>query len=144
VASLSQNAAELRRLVDDFIMRFRKKGDAIPNCPHADLSIQEVRVIERLGDSGPQMMRELAEYLPLAVNSVTSLVDNLEKRSIVRRNRSENDRRVVHVELTPNGQQMYGAAVEEKLSLVKMMLGALNREEQERFMELFRKIAKAE
>jgi MarR family transcriptional regulator, organic hydroperoxide resistance regulator len=89
------------------------------------------------------MMRELAEFLLLAVNSVTSTVDNLEKKHLVRRQRSEEDRRIVHVGLTDVGRNVYNAAVEEKLSLLRGMLAPLTEDEQEIFMVLFRKIARA-
>lgn len=142
--TLHQNATELRKLVQDFLQRFREVDAAAANGPHADLSMQELRVIERLGDAGPTMMRELAEYMLLAVNSVTSLVDKLEQLGLVTRQRSNEDRRVVRVELTPIGRGAYRAAVDEKLSLLRLMLGGLDPDEQEQFMTLFRKIARAE
>jgi DNA-binding MarR family transcriptional regulator len=77
----------------------------------------------------------------LAVNSVTSLVDKLENQGLVRRTRSDEDRRVIHVELTTAGKKVYDAAVVEKLSLLRLMLGRLSSDEQEKFMSLFRKIA---
>lgn len=141
--SPSQNAAELRDLVQHFLQRFRIVDAAAANAPHADLSMQELRVVERLGDAGPTMMKELAEYMLLAVNSVTSLVDKLEGQGLVRRLRSNEDRRVVHVELTDSGRAAYRAAVNEKLSLLRLMLGGLDPAEQETFMTLFRKIARA-
>lgn len=129
-------------LVQDFLQRFREVDATNANGPQSDLSMQELRVVERLGHVGPNMMKELAEYMPLAVNSVTSLVDNLESRGLARRNRSLEDRRVVRVELTASGQRVYQAAVSEKLSLLGLMLGALDSAEQEMFMALFRKIAR--
>lgn len=143
MASLNQNAAELGTLVHDFLRRFREVDAAAANGPHADLSLQELRVVERLGDVGTVRMKELAEYMLLAVNSVTSLVDRLEAAGLVRRQRSSEDRRVVHVELTDAGRAAYAAAVDEKLSLLRHMLGGLDPAEQERFMALFRKIARA-
>ena len=144
MASLDRNATELRRLVQDFLHRFREVDANAANGPHADLSMQELRVVERLGDVGTTRMKELAEYMLLAVNSVTSLVDKLEEQGLVRRQRSNEDRRVVHVELTDTGRAAYGAAVDEKLSLLRLMLGGLDPAEQETFMALFRKIARAE
>jgi len=143
VPSLYQNATELRELVQHFLQRFRVVDAAAANGPHADLSMQELRVVERLGDAGATMMKELAEYMLLAVNSVTSLVDKLEEQGFVRRVRSSDDRRVVHVELTDTGRAAYRAAVGEKLSLLRLMLGGLDAGEQETFMTLFRKIARA-
>ena len=143
MASLDQNATELRNLVAEFRRRFHEVDAAVANGPHASLSLQELRVVERLGDAGRTRMKELAEYLLLAVNSVTSLVDKLEAQSLVRRERSTDDRRVIFVELTPTGRAAYGAAVDEKLSLLRLMLGSLSADDQETFMALFRQIARA-
>ena len=138
-----RKANDLRSLVEDILYQFRVLDANSANGPHIDLSEKELRVIEYLGDTGPRMMRELAEYLFLAVNSVTTTVDNLEARGLVRRQRSEEDRRVVRVGLTDEGRKVCAAAVGEKLSLLRRMLGALTEDEQEIFMVLFRKIARA-
>ena len=89
------------------------------------------------------MMRELAEHMPVAVNTMTSIVDNLEKKRILQRQRSESDRRVVRVTLTEAGQAAYRAAIDDKVRLMRTMLGMLTEVEQEIFVALFRKIASA-
>ncbi len=105
--------------------------------------MQELLLVEYLGDSGQRMMRELAEHLQLAVNSITGTVDKLERKLLVERQRSEEDRRVVHVALTKAGQDVYEANLKEKLAFLRRMLAALTEDEQEIFMVLFRKIARA-
>jgi DNA-binding MarR family transcriptional regulator len=140
---LDRRAADLRDLVQDIVNQFQAVNAAVANGPHVELSLQERRVVEFLGDRGPHIMRELAEFLGLAVNSVTTLVDNLEKKRMVRRQRSEEDRRIIRVQLTENGKVAYEAAVEEKMRLFRSMLNALTEDEQEIFMVLFRKIARA-
>jgi DNA-binding MarR family transcriptional regulator len=143
MALVDRKAGELRLLVEDILTQFRCVDAATVNGPHAELSVQELRVVEHLGDAGPRMMRELAQFLLLAVNSVTSLVDNLEAKCLVRRNRSEQDRRVIRVELTEAGKVAYDAAVREKVALLRRMLKVLTEDEQEIFLVLFRKIARA-
>jgi MarR family 2-MHQ and catechol resistance regulon transcriptional repressor len=142
-SQLDRRATDLRDLVMDIVRQFQQVNSATVNGPHVELSMQELRVVEFLGDRGPRIMREVAEFLPLAVNSVTTLIDNLEKKRLVRRQRSEEDRRVVHVGLTESGKAAYNAAIEEKKRLLRSMLNALTEDEQEIFMVLFRKIARA-
>ena len=89
------------------------------------------------------MMRELAEYITVAVNSVTSIVDSLDRKGLVSRHRSEKDRRVIRVELTEAGREIYRSLVEVNMRLFCTMLGALTEDEQEIFLVLFRKIARA-
>jgi len=62
------------------------------------------------------------------------------EKKIVKRERSEEDRRIVKVELTSEGEKIYEQALEVRLRMVRGMLGALNREEQEQFVNLFKKI----
>jgi DNA-binding MarR family transcriptional regulator len=143
LTSIDRHAQELRGLVNAFMTQFSGTNAAAVNGPHVGLNCQELRVVERLGDGGPAKMRELAEHLKLAANSVTTLVDHLEQRGVVRRNRSDEDRRVVMVELTDHGRTMYDAAVNEMLAALRCMLEALEPGEQEAFVGMFRKIARA-
>ena len=140
---LDRNTEDLRAIVEDILYQFRKFDAAKTAGPHEALSCQELRLVEYLGDNGPRMMRELADFLVLAVNSVTNTVDNLEKKGIVRRVRSEEDRRIVRVELTPAGQEVAAAAMGEKRQLMRCILGAMNEDEQAIFLVLFRKAARA-
>src|SRR5437870_4110431 len=140
MSNLDRNAEDLRAIVEDILYQFRLLDTATANGPHVELSCQELRMVEHLGDRGPLMMKQIAEFLLLAVNSVTSTVDNLEKKGIVRRQRSEQDRRIVHVELTNAGKTAYKAATAEKLQLLRSMLAPLTEDEQTIFLVLFRKI----
>jgi DNA-binding MarR family transcriptional regulator len=143
MSPLDRRAADLQDLVQDILKQFQCVNAAAANGPHVELNMQELRVVELLGNEGPRMMRELAEHVALAVNSVTSIVDGLERKELVRRQRSEEDRRVVRVELTDSGREIYQSLVEVNLRLFRSMLGVLNDDEQEIFMVLFRKIARA-
>jgi DNA-binding MarR family transcriptional regulator len=143
MTSLDRRAVDLQELTQDILKQFQCVNAAAANGPHVELNMQELRVVEFLGNEGPRIMRELAEYLTVAVNSVTSIVDHLEAKGLVRRQRSEEDRRIIRVELTEPGRETYQALVEDKQRLFRSMLGALTEDEQEIFMVLFRKIARA-
>ena len=140
---LDRRAADMQDVVRDILKQFQSVNAAAANGPHVELNMQELRVVEFLGNEGPRMMRELAEHLTVAVNSMTSIVDNLERKQLVRRQRSEEDRRVIRVELTDAGRDIHQSLVEVNLRLFRSMLGVLTEDEQEIFMVLFRKIARA-
>ena len=142
MTALDRRAADLRDVVQDIVKQFQCVNAAAANGPHAELNLQELRVVEFLGLEGPRMMRELAEFLTVAVNTVTSIVDGLEKKVLVRRVRSEEDRRVIRVELTDTGRKIYQETVDINLHFLKGILAALTEDEQEIFMVLFRKIAR--
>jgi DNA-binding MarR family transcriptional regulator len=139
---LDRRAADLRDIVQEMLKQFQSVNAAAANGPHAELNIQELRVVEFLGDEGSHIMRELAAFLNVAVNSVTSIVDSLEKKGLVLRVRSEEDRRIIRVELTQAGRLIYQDALDVNMQLFRTMLRALSSEEQKIFLMLIRKIVR--
>ena len=70
------------------------------------LSRTEDGVLSTLSD-GPRRITELAQTEALAQPTVTQLVDKLEGRGLVSRARSGKDARVVNVEVTPKGTEVF-------------------------------------
>ncbi len=138
---LEKRAAELGQHVQKILQRFQEVHSHAANAPHVNLNHQELRVIELLGEVGSVNMGGVAAHLSLAVNSVTSLIDGLEAKSLVMRQRSTEDRRVVQLELTESGREIHKAAESAKMELYSAMLRPLSSEEQELLLDLFRKVA---
>ncbi len=101
----------------------------------------EVRIIEILGKNGRLTMTEVADRAMLSVSTITFVIDNLVEKGLVKRERSERDRRVVWVDLMPEGQKIFEQVTEVHLGMVRGMLSSLNRDEQDTLIGLFRKIA---
>ena len=87
-------------------------------------------------------MREIADDLNVAVSTITGLVDKLEEKKIVKRERSDEDRRIINIVLTPKGQEIYQFQLEEFMRLCRGMLLGMSEEEQDMYIELSRKIAR--
>ena len=51
-------------------------------------------------------LRELSERLYLHTSTVSGIVDRLETRGYIKRERSGQDRRVVHIDVTPEGRRV--------------------------------------
>ena len=108
-----------------------------------NLTLQELRAIDYLGQFGPDMTKNLADHLLLALSSTTALVDKLEDKGIVQRQRSTEDRRVIQVELTRAGREIFTLAARAYLNFCKGMLKRLEEPDQENLLELIRKISQA-
>jgi len=76
----------------------------------------------RLRAAGPSTVLELARWLQMDPGSTTRLLDRLERKGLLRRQRSTADRRVVQVEITPQGEQ---AIAEVPAVLAEVMNGLL-------------------
>ncbi len=142
MGSIEKHARELADHVHAIVVQQRAIEASAVTDPNLDLSRQELLAIEMLGEAGACIMRGLADQLYLAVNTVTTLVDNLEKRGLVRRERDEQDRRLIWVHLDDAGKKVFASLQEERHRLCEALLESLNEDEQEIYLVITRKIAR--
>ncbi len=69
------------------------------------MSLQENKVIDHVGQRKSCIMREISDHLRVAVSTMTGLIDKLEEKGLVRRERTEEDRRIVRISLTEKGEK---------------------------------------
>jgi DNA-binding MarR family transcriptional regulator len=72
-------------------------------------------------------IRELAERMQLRHHSVVELVDRLEKRHLLRRERSRGDRRQVVLHLTPRGEKILTSLAKQRIAELRTAAPALVR-----------------
>jgi DNA-binding MarR family transcriptional regulator len=72
-------------------------------------------------------IRELAERLQLRHHSVVELVDRLERRQLLRRERSRTDKRQVILHLTPRGEKILTRLARQRISELRTSAPALVR-----------------
>lgn len=81
-------------------------------------------------------MLELSNFLSLEKSSVTGLIDRAERRGLVRRVASSEDRRAVHVQLTVEGRRLAQALASEVGRQVSALTSGLSGTERERLSAL--------
>jgi MarR family 2-MHQ and catechol resistance regulon transcriptional repressor len=82
------------------------------------LTLGEFRVLRVLSESGPSPMVDLAKEQIITGAAMTSIVDHLEKLSLIERVRSDSDRRVVSVTISRKGQD----TVKQGLALYRKLI----------------------
>lgn len=92
---------------------------------------------------GPQETRALAWMQRVSRPSIVSAVDTLERSGLVRRVRSETDRRLVTVELTDEGKETIAKAREAFHACERRIAGVLSTREQRSLARMLRKIEEA-
>jgi DNA-binding MarR family transcriptional regulator len=106
-----------------------------------DLTGSQYNVLRILRDEGkPMPCLKIAQRTITVVPGITGLVDRLEKRGLVKRDRSTEDRRVVDVSLTDDGEELLARIDEPMSDLHKKLLGQFNAPE---VAELARLLEKA-
>lgn len=71
----------------------------------AGLTSPQLLILNAIKEKGPITMGTLAQEISLSQATTTTILDRLEKRGLVERKRSEQDRRRVFASLTAQGKQ---------------------------------------
>ena len=87
-----------------------------------------LRIIGK-SEKGSLPMNEIGKEMIVTFANVTTIVDNLEKRGLVRRSRDIKDRRVVNVELTSRGSKLFARLYHAHRRRVANLMRALNENE---------------
>jgi len=94
-----------------------------------DISNNDMHIIEAIGISEPRSMSAVAGDLSVTVGTLTIAINNLVKKSYVKRVRSEKDRRVVLVSLSDKGKQAYRHHQKFQDEMVEATLHGLDEEQ---------------
>ena len=132
------------RALDAYIKLMRATGSVRARLDRAlarhKLTENQLGVLEALLHLGPLCQRALAEKLWTTGPSVTLLVDQLEQRGWVKRERDERDRRFVTVDLTVEGRRFIERIFPGHAAEIAACFGALTAKEQEQLGKLCKKL----
>lgn len=112
--------------------RLREKG--VPLTP------EQFMLIDLLWNQGEMSQQQLADQLQKDKNSVTKLVDAIEKKGFVVRQQNLNDRRSNTLVLTEKANLLKPGAKQKGISILDQMLEGINEEELRSFLATLRKL----
>lgn len=104
------------------------------------LSESQFSVLESIYHLGPMYQRELSDKLLKSPGNITMVIDNLEKRKFVRRERGALDRRHYIIHLTSEGKEFIKKIFPEHVNSIVKELGVLSEEEQCNLQKMCKKI----
>jgi MarR family 2-MHQ and catechol resistance regulon transcriptional repressor len=136
---------ELRAL-NSFIKLIRAanavSNDVANTYTAAGLTESQFGVLEALLHLGPLHACDLAAKLLSSGGNLTLVLDNLEKRSLVRRERGVEDRRFITVHLTLQGRTLIEELFPRHVAGVVARFAVLSASEQEELSRLCRKLGR--
>jgi MarR family 2-MHQ and catechol resistance regulon transcriptional repressor len=106
----------------------------------AKLTLGQFGALEALHHLGPLRTTELARKLLRSPGNMTTVLDNLEKGGLVRREQESSDRRCTTVSITPRGSALMRDVFPRHVAGMTRELGVLTRREQEELKRLCRKL----
>ena len=103
---------EIRRF-RRFLRRFERLANAqLKNCCAA-VTLAQCLVLLEIDESGQLTMSQLASRLRLDNSTLSRTIEGLAQRRLVKRLREDQDRRVVRIRLTPEGDSVCRSVHEE-------------------------------
>lgn len=137
---------EVERALSAFI-NFLRAADSVvarldSQIEAGGLTHGQFAVMEALLHLGAMNQCDLAQKLLRSGGNVTVVVDNLEKRGWVRRERQKKDRRMVVVQLTASGRRLIERVFPDHARAVAAEMSRLSPEEQETLRVLCRRLGK--
>ena len=104
------------------------------------LSVSQFGVLEAIYHLGPLSQRDLGQKILRSSGNITMVIDNLEKRHLVKRERDASDRRMFIIHLTGEGQKLIHTIFPSHAALISKELSVLNAADQKMLGDLCKKV----
>ncbi len=133
-----------RRALDAYGRLQRSAGLAAARVEAAvhpfGLSASQFGVLDTIAARGAVHQQELAEALGRSKAQMTAIIDALESRELVRRERHATDRRFITVYLTDAGSVLLGSATPVRTAAIVELMSELTGEQRARLARLCRRL----
>lgn len=94
-----------------------------------DISNNDMHIIEMVGPAEGNNMSTIAKKLNITVGSLTTAMNGLVNKQYVTRERSEVDRRIVHIQLTEKGKKAFAHHADFHEKMTEAAMNHLNEDE---------------
>lgn len=134
--SLRSEAIELGKCLLE-IGRKRGLRDPLASSIEAEFTHPQIHCVTWLGFDGPLTMGELARRCGITEKTITGIVDRMERLSLFVRVRNDEDRRVVRVKLTKEGEAAFLKMREGMVAKLVGILQLLDPEDRKGLLRIF-------
>lgn len=104
------------------------------------LNPTEFAVLELLYHKGDQPLQQIGDKILLASGSITYVVDKLEKKELIERVASANDRRVTFAHITEKGRRFIESIFPEHQNRIHQIMSVLSSDEKESAIQSLKKV----
>ena len=113
---------------------------AVRSIETVDMGLSDFAILEALLHKGPQAVSELGRRIDLTSGSMTTAIDRLEARRLVRRTDHASDRRAWVIHLTPEGKALITKVFARHEDAMERAMHGLSRTERATLTNLLRRL----
>jgi len=121
--TLSEGAEKLHRLTKELIRRYQFR-DWNQICCYG-ISISQSHILDVLAEEGDLTMQQLAKRMFKSISTMTRVAGQLVRKGYIKRRQDAEDRRVVHVSISPQGKAILAAIHRDMIETQKAILQAI-------------------
>lgn len=141
------NLTSRQKIALDTYIKLMRASNVVTNKIHRylldeKLTHSQFAVLEALYHLGPLSQSELSHKILKSNANVTTVVDSLEKKDLVVRLRSAEDRRCVTISLSTAGNKLIQQIFPRHVEIVAQRFSVLSENEQKQLAALLRKLGK--
>jgi len=107
----------------------------------SNLTGPQLTVVKMLQHLGDLSLSELSERIRAGNSTVSGIIDRMEREDLVRRVRSKEDRRVVHIKLTEKGRALAASVAIQPMEIFQAAIASLDPEELRTVLRILLKLA---
>lgn len=143
------NGTPAENLALDCYIKLFRAADSVSQQINAhlrdyELTTSQFGALEAIYHLGPMQSGELGQKILKTSGNMTMVIDHLEKRGLVTRQRREDDRRCIDVHLTQAGHDLIATILPAHVAGVTQTLSPLSVAEQQQLAALCRKLGLAQ
>ena len=140
---MGNNPDEISEVIDNLRRSIKAINEYSRNAEkETGLTGPQLWAIKLVAGNAPIKVSDLARRMYLHPATVVGILDRLESKGLVQRTRSTEDRRVVEIDLTAQGQAVVGQAPEVAQGMLVKGLESLSREKLSHVSEGMREIVR--
>jgi MarR family 2-MHQ and catechol resistance regulon transcriptional repressor len=121
--TLEEGAERLHRVTKELIRRYQFR-DWNQICCY-EISISQCHILDVLAEEGDLTMQQLARRMFKSISTMTRVAGQLVRKGYIKRRQDAEDRRVVHVSITPQGKAIVAAINRDLVETQKAILNSI-------------------
>lgn len=105
-----------------------------------NITPEQYLVLDILWDKQPMSQQNIADVIQKDKNSVTKIIDSLEKKNLVKRSMDKKDRRINQIELTKEAYALQKITTQVAIEFMNGAIKGIEKRDLDTFVEVMRKL----
>lgn len=122
----------IEKLLRTACFTIRQKGREI--LQEFEITPPQFNALQFLVFDGEMTLCELSNKLFLAPSTITDLIDRMEKKCLVRRDRDNQDRRIIKIKVEEKGYNLINEVISRRCEYIHKLLENMSNEDKEKFI----------